>query len=71
MAVYCQKDDSVPYMFRPVFMDSMQFFGYVNGAGSIQKILDTRLLRSLNAQLVSPPNAFEMQLYFHALLFLE
>lgn len=53
-----------------VFMDSKLFIGYVSGAIYIQKILEIRHRRSLVAQAMSSRRAFDMQLYFRAVMFL-
>lgn len=58
------------YMFLQLSVDSKLFMGYVIGASSIKRVLETRPRKSLIAQAKSLPSALEVQLYFHALIFL-
>lgn len=52
-------------------MDSKLFTAYVNGTSYIQKMLETRPLKSIMAQAVLHENAFGMHLYSNGLMFLE
>lgn len=54
-----------------VFVDIKQSSEYMNGASSIQKILETWVRTLVMAQVMSLSSAFDMQIYFQALMFLK
>lgn len=58
-------------MFRPRFVDNKLSIVYMKRAGIIQKIQEAQPLKSSRAQVASRPSAFEMQVSFHGLMFLE
>lgn len=71
VTLYYQQDEGLHHTLCREFMDCNLSTRYMNGAGYILKILKTRPRTSFMAQAMSHPRAFEMQLYFHALIFLE
>lgn len=71
MALLCQKDERVYYMTRRVFVECKLSIGYLNVSGYIRETLKTWLRKSLTAQTMLQTNAYEMHLYFPALIFLK
>lgn len=68
-ALYYEKNQCVHHKYRQEFMDCNLSIESVNGAACIEKILKKHPGRSFMAQAMFHPNAFIMQLYFHALMF--
>lgn len=72
MAFLCQNDELVVQMFRRIFVNNNLSVGYVNGRRYKQKIFELRANKTyVPAKAISQTSPFEMQLYFHALIFLE
>lgn len=67
----CQKVVGVHQLFRQVLMDTKLSIRFVNKDSKIQNIREKRPHKSLMAHAMPHPSAFEVQLYFHALMFLE
>lgn len=59
-------------MFRHIFIQSNLSVGYMTRASFIQKVLESRASRtSALAPSLPRTSSFEVQVYFHALMFLE
>lgn len=71
MPLYWLKDVRVHQMFCGVLVDSKMSIEYVYWAGYIRKILEVCPRKLLMVQETSETSDFEMELYFHELVFLE
>lgn len=69
LALFCQNDEGMHQIFCLELEDTKLSKGCANGAKYIQKILETWLRRAVIAQAMSWQSAFEMHLYFSAVMF--
>lgn len=72
MEVCCQKDERADHMLHLVLVDSRLSVGYLNRVSFEEKINAFRASKeSSPAQAMLQHSRFELQLYFHALMFRE